>query len=67
MIIEVIVLWELRCVFSFSLRTAAVADVLHKSPATSHSVDLSSADDMQKEAGTWKIHLSGGEAAKTQQ
>lgn len=42
----------------------AVADVLHKSLATrfsvSNSVELSSADDMQNEEGTWKIRLSGG-------
>lgn len=42
----------------------AVADVLHKSLATrfsvSNSVELSNADDMQNEEGTWKILLSGG-------
>lgn len=42
----------------------AVADVFHKSLATrfsvSNSVELSSADDMQNEEGTWKILLSGG-------
>lgn len=64
MITEIIILWELHCVFSFSLCTVAVADMLHESLATrfsvSNSVELSSADDMQNEEGTWKIRLSGG-------
>lgn len=55
-ITEVIILWELHCVFSFSLCTVTVADVLHKSLATrfsvSNSVELSSADDMQSKEGT---------------